>query len=82
MPLSHALATKLSTRLIEVRKNGTCSWLKPDGKTQVTIEYHNEKGAMVPLHVHIVLISTQYDETVTNDETTTSTLCHSHFTRR
>ena len=42
MPLSYALATKLGTRLTEGRKNGTCSWLKPDGKTQVIIEYHNE----------------------------------------
>ncbi|RVX01426.1 S-adenosylmethionine synthase 5 [Vitis vinifera] len=68
MPLSHVLATKLGARLTEVRKNGTCSWLRPDGKTQVTVEYHNENGAMVPLRVHTVLISTQHDETVTNDE--------------
>ncbi|KAF8394729.1 hypothetical protein HHK36_020946 [Tetracentron sinense] len=68
MPLSHVLATKLGARLTEVRKNGTCSWLRPDGKTQVTVEYHNDKGAMVPIRVHTVLISTQHDETVTNDE--------------
>uniref|UniRef100_A0A2N9E6E3 S-adenosylmethionine synthase n=1 Tax=Fagus sylvatica TaxID=28930 RepID=A0A2N9E6E3_FAGSY len=68
MPLSHVLATKLGARLTEVRKNGTCPWLRPDGKTQVTVEYYNEKGAMVPVRVHTVLISTQHDETVTNDE--------------
>jgi len=68
MPLSHVLATKLGARLTEVRKNGTCPWLRPDGKTQVTVEYYNEKGAMVPIRVHTVLISTQHDETVTNDE--------------
>ena len=68
MPLSHVLATKLGARLTEVRKNGTCAWLRPDGKTQVTVEYRNEGGAMVPVRVHTVLISTQHDETVTNDE--------------
>ncbi|MCP8971392.1 methionine adenosyltransferase, partial [Ectobacillus sp. SYSU M60031] len=68
MPLSHVLATKLGARLTEVRKNGTCAWLRPDGKTQVTVEYLNDAGAMVPVRVHTVLISTQHDETVTNDE--------------
>ncbi|KAI5574312.1 hypothetical protein POPTR_010G153500v4 [Populus trichocarpa] len=68
MPLSHVLATKLGARLTEVRKNGTCAWLRPDGKTQVTVEYYNENGARVPVRVHTVLISTQHDETVTNDE--------------
>ncbi|VAI59246.1 unnamed protein product [Triticum turgidum subsp. durum] len=68
MPLSHVLATKLGARLTEVRKNGTCAWVRPDGKTQVTVEYLNEDGAMVPVRVHTVLISTQHDETVTNDE--------------
>ncbi|RYR75918.1 hypothetical protein Ahy_A01g000520 [Arachis hypogaea] len=46
MPLSHVLATKLGAKLTEVRKNGTCPWLRPDGKTQVTVEYVNDKGAM------------------------------------
>ncbi|KAL8155636.1 hypothetical protein AgCh_000871 [Apium graveolens] len=59
---------KLGARLTEVRKNGTCAKLRPDGKTQVTVEYYNDKGAMVPIRVHKVLISTQHDETVTNDE--------------
>ncbi|KAH7835877.1 hypothetical protein Vadar_030770 [Vaccinium darrowii] len=68
MPLSHVLATKLAARLAFVRKNGTCPWLRPDGKTQVTIEYFNDNGAMVPIRVHTVVISTQHNETVTNDE--------------
>ncbi|XP_074577521.1 S-adenosylmethionine synthase-like [Curcuma longa] len=37
MPLTHVLATQLGARLTEVRKNGTCAWLRPDGKTQVTV---------------------------------------------
>ncbi|CAA2979719.1 S-adenosylmethionine synthase 2 [Olea europaea subsp. europaea] len=52
----------------QVRKNGTCPWLRPDGKTQVPVEYYNDNGAMVPVRVHTVLIPTQHDETVTNDE--------------
>jgi S-adenosylmethionine synthetase len=71
MPLTHVLATKLGAKLTEVRKNGTCGWLRPDGKTQVTIEYRNDGGAMVPIRVHTVLISTQHDETVTNDQIAT-----------
>ncbi|KAM1274716.1 hypothetical protein ACFX2I_024558 [Malus domestica] len=59
MPLSHVLATKLGARLTEVRKNGTLPWLRPDGKTQVIVEYYNDHGAMVPIRVHTVLISTQ-----------------------
>ncbi|KAG5381506.1 hypothetical protein IGI04_032976 [Brassica rapa subsp. trilocularis] len=46
MPLSHVLATKIGAKLTEVRKNGTCRWLRPDGKTQVTVEYYNDNGAM------------------------------------
>ncbi|KAF2582905.1 hypothetical protein F2Q68_00002477 [Brassica cretica] len=68
MPLSHVLATKIGAKLTEVRKNGTCRWLRPDGKTQVTVEYYKDNGAMVPVRVHTVLISTQHDETVTNEE--------------
>ena len=45
MPLTYVLPTKLVANIIEVRKNGTYSWLRPDEKTQVTIEYKNESGA-------------------------------------
>ncbi|RYR53391.1 hypothetical protein Ahy_A06g028462 [Arachis hypogaea] len=68
MPLTHVLATKLGAKLTEVRKNKTCPWVRPDGKTQVTVEYKNDNGAMIPIRVHTVLISTQHDETVTNDK--------------
>lgn len=67
MPLTHVLATKIGYRLTEARKNGDCSWLRPDGKTQVTVEYVNDGGAMVPQRVHTILISTQHSPDVTND---------------
>ncbi|KAL8101473.1 hypothetical protein AgCh_033393 [Apium graveolens] len=49
-----------------VRKNGTYARMRPDGKTEVTVEYLNENDAMVPVRIHTVLISTQHDERVTN----------------
>eukprot|EP01122_Echinamoeba_exundans_P001300 TRINITY_DN11381_c2_g1_i1.p1 TRINITY_DN11381_c2_g1~~TRINITY_DN11381_c2_g1_i1.p1 ORF type:complete len:418 (-),score=110.34 TRINITY_DN11381_c2_g1_i1:207-1367(-) len=67
MPLTHVLATKLCERLAEARKNGECAWLRPDAKTQVTVEYKNDNGAMIPLRVHTVVISTQHSEDVTNE---------------
>ena len=60
MPLTHMLATQIGFKLTEVRKNGTVAWLRPDGKTQVTVEYKKVDGAMVPQRVHTILISTQH----------------------
>jgi S-adenosylmethionine synthetase len=68
MPLTHVLATKLGYRLTQVRKDGTVPWLRPDGKTQVTVEYKKEGGAMIPIRVHTLLISTQHNEDVTNEQ--------------
>jgi len=68
MPLTHVLATKLGYQLTQARKDGTLPWLRPDGKTQVTVEYKMENGAAIPLRVHTVLISTQHSPDVTNDE--------------
>jgi len=63
MPLTHVLATKLGSKLTEVRKNGTVPWLLPDGKTQVVVEYvKDSKGFIRPIHVHTILISTQHME--------------------
>jgi S-adenosylmethionine synthetase len=68
MPLTHVLSTKLVQKLSELRNNGTLPWLRPDVKTQVTIEYKKENGATIPIRVHTVVISTQHSEDVTNDE--------------
>eukprot|EP00741_Cyanophora_paradoxa_P009567 tig00001530_g9266.t1 len=67
MPLTHTLATQLGYRLTEARKNGECPWLRPDGKTQVTVEYKRVGGKLTPLRVHTILISTQHSEEVTNE---------------
>ncbi len=66
-PLSHLLALKLSQKLTEVRKNGTLKWLRPDGKTQVTVEYRKDGVNILPLRVQNVLISTQHDADVSNE---------------
>ena len=65
MPYPIALAHKLSRRLTEVRKDGTLSYLRPDGKTQVTVEY-DENGK--PIHLNAVVLSTQHDENVTQEQ--------------
>ena len=67
-PFSHLMALKLSLKLTEVRKNGTVKHLRPDGKTQVTVEYKEEKnGKMTPLRVQTILISTQHDPELDNE---------------
>ena len=65
-PFSHLMALKLSLKLTEVRKKGIIKYLRPDGKTQVTVEYKEEKGRLKPLRVDTVLISTQHDEGIDN----------------
>ena len=68
MPMTHYIATSLGAKLTEVRKNGTCPWVRPDGKTQVTIEYKMEDGRPIPQRMHTIVISTQHSEDVTNEE--------------
>ena len=61
MPLTHSMATRLGKTLTEVRKSGECWWLRPDGKTQVTIEYmQHPDGSVEPKKIHTVVISTQH----------------------
>ena len=65
MPLPISLAQKMARRLAEVRKSGLLSYLRPDGKTQVTIEYDGEGR---PLRVDTVVVSTQHDEAVSLEQ--------------
>ena len=64
MPLPISLAHKLAIRLTEVRKNGTLTYLRPDGKTQVTIEYDDGK----PVRVDTIVVSSQHGEDVTLEQ--------------
>ncbi|OCS88276.1 methionine adenosyltransferase [Caryophanon tenue] len=65
MPMPISLAHKLARRLTEVRKNGTLNYLRPDGKTQVTIEYDENN---TPVRVDTIVISTQHDEEATLEQ--------------
>jgi S-adenosylmethionine synthetase len=64
MPMPIAIAHRLARRLTEVRKNGELYWLRPDGKTQVTVEYRHGK----PVRIDTVLISTQHAPDVGQEE--------------
>jgi S-adenosylmethionine synthetase len=69
MPLTSSFANKLGFQLTKVRKDGTCPWVRPDGKTQVTMEYKKSgTGKLTPIRVHTILISTQHNEDVTNEK--------------
>ena len=65
MPYPIALAHKLARKLTDVRKSGTLKYLRPDGKTQVTVEY-DENGK--PVHLNAVVLSTQHDPDVTQEQ--------------
>ena len=64
MPLPISLAHKLAKQLTKVRKDGTLSYLRPDGKTQVTVEYDDDK----PVRIETVVVSTQHSEDVTLEQ--------------
>jgi S-adenosylmethionine synthetase len=64
MPMPISLAHRLSQKLSEVRKNGTLSYLRPDGKTQVTVEYDGDKL----VRIDAVVVSTQHSEEVTQEQ--------------
>jgi len=73
MPMPIALAHKLTMRLSDVRKHGKLAYLRPDGKSQVTVEYDEHRK---PVRVDAVVISTQHAETVGNEELRSDILKH------
>ncbi|KAL7856456.1 hypothetical protein SRHO_G00153550 [Serrasalmus rhombeus] len=68
MPLTIILAHKLNAKMAELRRNGTVPWLRPDSKTQVTVHYSQDNGAVIPRRVHTIVISVQHDDYVSLDE--------------
>merc|ERR1712118_7831 len=63
MPLTHYMATRLGKKLTDVRKSGKLWWLRPDGKTQVTIQYlQKTDGSVEPQKIHTVVISAQVEQ--------------------
>jgi S-adenosylmethionine synthetase len=76
MPLSHLLATRLALRLSEARNKNILPWLRPDGKTQVTVEYRKQGHEITPIRVHTVVISTQHAEDIHVDKLRSEVLEH------
>ncbi|KAJ1023299.1 hypothetical protein NDA18_004826 [Ustilago nuda] len=68
MPLTLMLSHKLNLAMSAARRDGTLGWLRPDSKTQVTVEYKKDGGATVPLRVDTVVISTQHADEISTDD--------------
>ncbi|CAD6194622.1 unnamed protein product [Caenorhabditis auriculariae] len=68
MPLTLQLSHQLNAKLHELRRNGTLAWVRPDSKTQVTIEYEFVGGACIPRRVHTVVISTQHSPDISLED--------------
>ncbi|OIW35463.1 methionine adenosyltransferase [Coniochaeta ligniaria NRRL 30616] len=67
-PLTLLFAHKLNAAMSAARRDGSLPWLRPDTKTQVTIEYKHDNGAVVPLRVHTVVVSAQHSEDITTEQ--------------
>lgn len=68
LPLTVILAHKLNKALADARRDGTLPWLRPDTKTQVTVEYENDNGAAKPLRVDTVVISAQHADEISTED--------------
>jgi S-adenosylmethionine synthetase len=68
MPLTVVLSHQLNAKMAELRRSGELDYLRPDSKTQVTVEYKFDKGACVPQRVHTIVISTQHSPQVTQEQ--------------
>ena len=67
-PYSHYLSNLLCEEMAKARHSGAIPWLRPDCKSQVIVEYSNDKGRVKPVRIYNILISTQHDPSVTLDE--------------
>ena len=67
LPLTVKLAHKLNAAMSEKRRNGSLPWLRPDTKTQVTVEYAKEGGAVRPLRVDTVVVSAQHSDDISTE---------------
>jgi len=65
MPLTVVLAHGMNRKLADSRRDGTMPWVRPDTKTQVTVEYKFENGSAIPIRVHTIVISAQHDPSIT-----------------
>ncbi|KAI0705928.1 methionine adenosyltransferase [Cytidiella melzeri] len=68
MPLTIVLAHKLNAAMAVARRTGALPWLRPDSKTQVTVEYKQENGAVIPLRVDTIVVSTQHADSISTEE--------------
>ncbi|KAL7772735.1 hypothetical protein CFE70_002697 [Pyrenophora teres f. teres 0-1] len=68
LPLTVLLSHKLNSAMTTARKDGSLPWLRPDTKTQVTVEYAHDGGAVIPLRVDTVVVSAQHSEDITTEE--------------
>ena len=67
-PMTLLLAHKLNAAMAAARRDGSLPWLRPDTKTQVTVEYKHDNGAVIPLRVDTVVVSAQHSEAITTEE--------------
>ena len=67
-PLTHYYCNMMTKKLCELRHSKEVAWLRPDCKTQITMEYKKDGTKITPLRVHNILISTQHDDGITNEE--------------
>lgn len=68
LPLTILLSHKLNAAMTKARNSGELPWLRPDTKTQVTVEYAHDGGAVVPKRVDTVVVSAQHSEDITTEE--------------
>jgi S-adenosylmethionine synthetase len=68
MPLTIMLAHKMNRLMANYRRDGTLPWVRPDSKTQVTVEYRLDEGACVPVRVHTVVVSVQHSEDISLED--------------